>query len=154
MTELLDELRLQNPQFETALMKPILSYLLTARNATGGDLERNIILLVIGIRAVEHPEFRMLMDAGRRDDLSVFPSLGTNTSSISESTGIPHETVRRKVADLVRSGWIARVGRRLHFTLKAWEDLAAIREAREQLGVQCYEIVRKEALKLPFAHPD
>lgn len=34
--------------------------------------------------------------------------LPTNTYSIAQATGIPRETVRRKVADLVRRGWIVR----------------------------------------------
>jgi hypothetical protein len=151
MRELLDELRLQSPHFESALLNPLLSYLLTAREVAGGDLDRNIILLVIGIRSIEHPQFRELLDGDGPEDLSVFPSLGINTRSIADWTGIPRETVRRKIADLVRSGWIARVGRQLHFTMKAWQDLAAIRDARERLAVKYYEIIRNEALKLPSA---
>jgi hypothetical protein len=151
MKELLDELRLQNPQFETTLLSPLLSYLLTAREVAGGDLDRNIILLMIAIRAVEHPQFSMMMDAERRGDALQFPSRGLNAHSIAESTGIPRETVRRKLADLVRSGWIARDGTQLHFTMKGWDALAAIREARERLAIKYYELVRNEALKLPSA---
>jgi DNA-binding Lrp family transcriptional regulator len=146
MKDLLDELR--TPQFSDALLRPLLAYLLVAREATGGDLELNIILLVIAIRTVEHPEFRRLSMMDRLGEAQVFPSLGVNTHSISESSGIPRETVRRKVAELVQRGWIAQVGKNLHFASKAYVELAAIREARERLALDYYELVRGETLNL------
>jgi hypothetical protein len=144
MNELLDELRTHKPQFADALLNPLLSYLLTAREVAGGDLERNIILLVVAVRSVEHPEFADLSERERLEEGQVFPSLGVNMGSIAESSGIPRETVRRKVAELVRNGWVARQGTNLQFTAKAWRELAAIREARERLAITCYELVRDE----------
>ena len=149
MRELLDELRKVNPQFSDALLRPLLTYLLTAREAAGGDLDRNIILLVIALRTLEHPDFAKLSAEERNETVAVFPTLGLNTQSISESSGIPRETVRRKVADLVKKGWIERDGANLHFTAKAFAELTAIREARELLAVKYYELIRSEVLKLP-----
>ena len=53
MNPILDALRSQDPQFPDLLLKPLLAYLLTAREVAGGDLELNIILLMIAIRAIE-----------------------------------------------------------------------------------------------------
>jgi hypothetical protein len=131
-------------------MKPLLAYLLFAREVAGGDLDLNIILLVIAIRSVEHPDFSSL-PRERLEDLPVFPSLGVNTHSIAESSGIPRETVRRKVAKLVRDGWIVRQGSTLHFTPKGFRETSFVREARELLAFEYYEVIRKELLKLPPA---
>jgi hypothetical protein len=147
MTELLDGLRTKDPHFEHALLNPRLGYLIAARAAAGGDLDQNIILLVIAVRAVEHPEFRSLSD--KPEDIAMFPSLGVNTRSIAESSGIPREMVRRKAVGLVRKGWIVRDGANLHFTGKAWEELATIRGARERLAIKYYELVRDAARNLP-----
>lgn len=42
-----------------------------------------------------------------------------NTQSISDSTGIPRETVRRKVAWLIRRGFVRRIGRSTLFVTPA-----------------------------------
>ena len=44
MTTLLEDLLRQDPQFPDVLLKPLLAYLLTAREVAGGDLDLNIIL--------------------------------------------------------------------------------------------------------------
>ena len=149
MKELLEALRMRDPSFSDPLLRPLLSYLLKAREVAGGDLDLNIILLVIAIRAVEHPEFSKLSLSERLEQVAAFPTLGVNTHSISESSGIPRETVRRKVGELVRKGWIVRNGTNLHFTSKAFAELTSIREAREDLAIRCYELIRDEAAKLP-----
>jgi hypothetical protein len=147
MRDLLEERRAQAPQVADALLNPLLAYLVIAREVAGGDLDRNIILLAVAIRAIEHPEFAALPEAARLDRASVFPTLGVNTSSIAESSGIPRETVRRKVADLVRRGWIARDGANLHFTGGGFGELTRIREARERLAMKYYEIIRSGGLE-------
>jgi hypothetical protein len=148
MNQLLEALRKQSPHLPDLLMKPLLAYLLSAREGAGRDLELNIILLVIAIRTVEDSDFANL-SRERLEDIPVFPSLGVNILSIAESTGIPRETVRRKVAKLVRDGWIVRRGSALHFTSKGFRETSFVREARERLAVEYYEIIHKEMLKLP-----
>ena len=80
-----------------------------------------------------------------------FPSLGVNALSIAESSGLPRETVRRKVAELVRNGWIAREGSTLHFTSKGFRETTVVREAMEHLAGQYYETIRKELRDRPLA---
>src|SRR5262249_5316969 len=120
MKSLLDELQQQDPQFPDLLLKPLLNYLLMAREVVSGDLDLNIILLVIAIRTIEHPEFRQLSEGGLIEKVPVLPTLGVNALSLSESLGITRETVRRKVAELVQKGWLARRGSNLHFTSKGF----------------------------------
>jgi hypothetical protein len=143
MNSLLEALRRQSPQLPDRLLKPLLAYLLIAREVAGGDLELNVILLMIAIRTVEHPDFSGLARE-RLEDIPVFPSLGVNTQSIADSSGLPRETVRRKVATLVRKGWIARRGSTLHFTSTGFRETRFVREAMERLAVEYYEIIRKE----------
>lgn len=148
MATLLDDLRRENPQFEQTLLNPLLNYLITAREIAGGDLDLNIILMVIGIRAVDDPEFGRRSKEEGVAGLAIFPSRGVNIRSIAESSGIPRETVRRKVDILVRKGWIVRNGANLHFTGQGWVQLAGIREARERLAVKIYDVIRSEAVRL------
>lgn len=77
-----------------------------------GDLAQVIVLGEISLRNVsqffdkggaETPE-KLLDDRQRRDQLMQ----SCNALSISEATGIPRETVRRKVALLIDKGWLYR----------------------------------------------
>jgi PAS domain S-box-containing protein len=143
----LEELRLQNPQLSDLLLKPLLAYLLAAHEAADGDLELIVILLIIAIRSVEHPDFNKLSITDRLGEVPVFPTIGVNTSSIAYSSGIPLETVRRKVERLVAKGWIVRRGRNLHFTAKGFRDLKSARDAGELLAVRYYNVIREESSK-------
>lgn len=77
-----------------------------------GDLVEIIVLGEISLRNVDQffrrggvdvPE-KLLDDVERRGKL-LQPC---NVLSIAEATGIPRETVRRKVAHLIEKGWLAR----------------------------------------------
>lgn len=149
MTDLLDALRQRNPQLSDLLLKPLLDFFLTARGMTVGDLELHVILLTIAIRTVGHPDFQDMSLQDRLGGAPVFPSLGVNARSIADSSGIPRETVRRKVADLVRSGWIVRKGSNLYFTAKCFRETTPVRTAMERLAVQYYAILSEEVRKLP-----
>lgn len=84
-----------------------------------GDLVEIIVLGEISMRNVDQffrkggadvPE-KLLDDVQRRGQLLQ----ACNVLSISESTGIPRETVRRKVAQLIEKGWIYRDERKRVF---------------------------------------
>lgn len=77
-----------------------------------GDLVAIIVLGEISLRNVDQffrkggadtPE-KLLDDVARRRSLMQ----SCNVLSIAEATGIPRETVRRKVNDLIAKGWLAR----------------------------------------------
>jgi hypothetical protein len=110
------------------LLSPLLALLTEAHRVFGGDGEKFHILLLLALRMAEHrcaAEFDVdAVEAGRVGEL---PSLATNVKSIAASTGIPEETVRRKVRRLTEEGWIERRGNDLFYTAKAAHELGVIR---------------------------
>jgi hypothetical protein len=85
------------------------SLLIECRKHFEGDLDAMLILAVIGdrtlpperVQGLSYQDFR----AGRRAGA---PQKMINIQSIADSTGIPRETVRRKVARLIERGWVDR----------------------------------------------
>jgi len=110
------------------LLEPLLELLTEAHRTFGGDGEKFHILLLVGLRMTEHraaPAFDLdAVEAGR---VAEFPSLATNVKSIAAVTGIPEETVRRKVRRLTADGWIERRGNDLFYTPKAARELTLVR---------------------------
>jgi hypothetical protein len=119
------------------LVAPFLAILQLLREVCGGDLEKIIIMLVVADRTVRHPAVKAMSTAERMESgLEFLPNIGVNARSIADSTGVPRETVRRKVADLVATGWIATTGRNLQFTTKGYRELTPGRQALERLAEQ------------------
>jgi hypothetical protein len=94
-----------------------LRYLNLIHRAFDGDLALCIVLgeishhntsQVFSPGELENP----LIQSARSDARSWDAMPDCNALSLSMATGIPRETVRRKVAELLRRGWITRVGRR------------------------------------------
>lgn len=110
------------------LLSPLLALLTEAHRAFAGDAEKFHIILILALRMAEHPEAASLdleeVESGLCDQL---PARPTNVKSIAASSGIPEETVRRKVAALVRDGYVARRGNELTYTPKAAAELSEIR---------------------------
>lgn len=89
--------------------------LIYLRQAVGHDLDNVLILSVIAERYYA----RLWAEIG--DDSQ---SHQINTFSVSQCTAIPRETVRRKVAILIKKGWVVADKRgNLSPTAKAAEDL-------------------------------
>jgi hypothetical protein len=139
----LDELVASNyPRIATDLLSPLLELLRLAREHCGGDVDKFLVILVVVLRTTVHREFsRRTPEQLSSGELPVFPGLGTNGRSIAASLGVPKETVRRKVTDLVQAGWLARERSRLYFTAKAYQELAPVREALEKLAVANHKVV-------------
>jgi hypothetical protein len=106
-------------------------FIIQCRRNFDGDLDRFLVLCVIGDRtfaARNVPETFTLQDLGsiRKDQLPTEP---INLQSIADFSGIPRETVRRKLRDLVALGWVERDERGNFFaTRKAAADLAPLTE--------------------------
>jgi Fic family protein len=86
-----------------------LMMLMALRRKFGNDLDKPIILGAIGQFMFQN----MPGASARYEDHSsgnqpVRPNRLTNIESISTSTGIPRESVRRKVAELLEIGWLTR----------------------------------------------
>lgn len=130
------------PAIARSLLQPLLHLLSTSREACGGDVDKFLIMLVIAIRTTEHLSFATYSQAQLLSgEVPIFPTLGTNVRSVAESTGTPKETVRRKVGELVKAGWISREGHELRFTALAYQQLAGVRIAIEHLAVNNFEVV-------------
>ena len=127
------------PQIAAEVLDPLVRFLQLARALCGGDADKFLVLTVIALRTTQHPEFRAVKPADPTwDEGAILPSLGVNVRSVAESLGIPKETVRRKVQELVAAGWIAREGAGLHITGLAYRDLAPVREELEALVARYY----------------
>ena len=130
------------PAIARSLLRPLLHLLSMSREACGGDIEKFLIMLVIDVRTTEHERFAQFSQAQLLSgEIPIFPTLGTNVRSVAESTGTPKETVRRKVGELIEAGWISRQGHELRFTAVAYQDLAGVRVAIEELAVSNFEVV-------------
>lgn len=130
------------PAIAKDLLNPVLDLLRVSRETCGGDADKFLILLAVAVRTAEHRQFPTFtpdeLESGAVPEL---PSLGTNIRSVAEWVGIPKETVRRKVAELVETGWIARDGNQLSFTAAAYPQLTPVRRAIEALAARNFQVV-------------
>ncbi|MDB5469756.1 MAG: hypothetical protein JWR84_1316 [Caulobacter sp.] len=130
------------PTIARSLLRPLLRLLSISREACGGDVDKFLIMLVIAIRTTEHESFATYSQAQLLSgEIPIFPTLGTNVRSVADSTGTPRETVRRKVGELIEAGWISRQGNELRFTVLAYQELAGVRVAIEDLAVSNFQVV-------------
>jgi hypothetical protein len=127
-------------QIASELLRQQLATMHAIYGLFGGDFEAFYILAVIAQRTAEHQAFKASPWTGRRDDQPL-PSLTTNVRSVAQSTGIPEETVRRKVMALVARGWVQKEGRCLSYTVQGARELGPLRDALLDLAVQHYRIV-------------
>lgn len=105
--------------------------LITLRRHFGGDLDRMLVLAIVGSRTLHLRRAQgMTYDAFSKGDKAELPASPINVQSVAECSGIPRETVRRKVRELEKLGWIERrEGGVLAATEKATRDLAPATEA-------------------------
>ena len=130
------------PVIAHELLRPILDLHSISREACGGDADKFIIMLVVAVRTTEDKRFSgYTQEQLLSGEVPVFPSLGTNVRSIADSIGVPRETVRRKVRELIAAGWIDRDGDDLRFTALAYQRLASARIAIEHLAIRHFEVV-------------
>jgi hypothetical protein len=80
------------------------------RKAFDGDLDMMLVLAAIGDRTRPENWARELVDYGALISAKTDRArqYAVNAQSISDFTGIPRETVRRKLAALQKRGWIER----------------------------------------------
>jgi hypothetical protein len=78
--------------------------LITLRRQFGGDLDAMLILLILGVGTEAENWPGVLLD--RSDQATKMHP--TSVQSIAEISGIPRESVRRKMRALAEKGWIRR----------------------------------------------
>jgi hypothetical protein len=86
-----------------------LAILTSLREMFGNDLDKPIILAVIGQFMFENAayESKRYADQGEQDPSAYLGRL-TNVESVATSAGLPRESVRRKVIEFIDLGWIKR----------------------------------------------
>jgi DNA-binding MarR family transcriptional regulator len=108
--------------------------LITLRRHFGGDLDLMLVLAIIGSRTLharraDGLSYRDFSNGARPD----VPASPINLQSVAECSGIPRETVRRKVRQLEDRGWVdRREDGVLTVTEKAASELAPATEATLQ----------------------
>lgn len=86
-----------------------LELLCELRSVVGNDLDKVIIMGVIGQRMTKAVTAQSLSYNDLvTGDFVLDESLLTNVESITASSGIPRESVRRKVLELIETGWVGR----------------------------------------------
>lgn len=135
-------MRRRYPHLAKDLLAPMLDALNVGRASCGGDLDKLLIILVVAMRTAED---RRVLDIDPQDvargAIDVYPSLSTNVRSISDSTGIPKESVRRKVTALVEEGWIHRQDHALSLAPHASRMLTDFREQLFDLALRYHQTV-------------
>jgi hypothetical protein len=131
------------------ILEPLLDLLATASVVSDGDLDKLMIMIVVGLRSMAHPAFkeRGVMDFIEKG--ATIPTLGINARSISESLPIPRESARRKVARLIDLGWLRREGGNLHLTAKGLAALTPVRDKIQRQVVANYETVASLDARVP-----
>jgi hypothetical protein len=130
-----DLLRHNYPLVAKDLLGPMLDVLVTAHATFDGDIEKLILLLAVALRTAEHSQAADIdMDAVLNGAVASIPSLTTNMRSVSDSTGIPKETARRKIRGLIDDGWILRQGNDLSLTPHGSQQLTPVRDALLKLA--------------------
>lgn len=95
-----------------------------------GDMDLLLVLSVIGDRNMSEQRTE-----GQRTHEELFQKWvgrpepeDINTKSIADYTGIPRETVRRKINDLISRGWLTKDQKKFVITKKCADDLAPLTE--------------------------
>ena len=104
-------------------------FLIDCRRSFDGDVDLFLVLCIIGDRtfSARHAPADMNFETWSRGKVEDVRSEEINIQSISDFSGIPRETVRRKLNTLVEKGWVARGGRGfVTATDKAKTDLAPL----------------------------
>ena len=124
------------------LFTPLLEVFGAARSAFDGDVERAVVLLEIAVRTLQDPRLANIdLKTVLSGEIERYPSLSTNMRSIADSSGIPKETVRRKVAALMADGLVLREGNNLSLSPKASPVFTPLREAILKLAARNYETI-------------
>lgn len=96
------------------ILDPWTQYLITARSAFDGDMDKMVILAVIGLMTLQDRGFPLRdppplsYDDLLSPDATALDPRPINIESIALFTGIPRESVRRKVRELISRKWVAR----------------------------------------------
>lgn len=106
--------------------------LVAAREVFDGDLDMFLVLAVVGDRtfSARRADPSQTFESWQAEEAHLVAPEDVNIRSIAEFSGIPRETVRRKLAALTEKGWIARNSQGvLIATVKARRELKPLTHA-------------------------
>jgi hypothetical protein len=110
----------------------LIRHLIECRRTFGGDLDLFLVFSIIGERSFTPrnvPE-SMTEQEFRASPVSTVQPVAINLQSLADYSGIPRETVRRKLAALIDMGWIERDAQGLIVvTDQAKDGLAALTQS-------------------------
>lgn len=113
------------PQHVAALTQ----FLIDSRRHFDGDLDLFLVLCIIGDRtfSARHAPPDLSFDAFNESKVENLRKEEINVQSLADFSGIPRETVRRKLGILLDKGWVVRDGRGfVSATDKAKQELAPL----------------------------
>jgi hypothetical protein len=136
-------LREAYPQIAKDILRPLVDIFAVTRSMCEGDTQKSEILLLIALRTAMHPDFaRLTYDEIASGACDRYESLSTNVRSIADSSAMPRESVRRKVAELVAGGLVERRGNMLSLSPMASRPLTPLRDSALRLVAGNYRLVR------------
>jgi hypothetical protein len=140
--QLLDDVARNYLRVGPTLLESFIEFISLSRRIGDGDMDKLLIMMVVGLRAFAHPVFRTRSPRDVFRDSELAPTLGINSRSLADALGrSPGRPFRRKVAELIADGWLVREGRNLHYTATASRELAPLRQELQRLAVAQYEAV-------------
>lgn len=120
--------------------------LVAAREVFDGDLDMFLVLAVIGDRTFSgrRADPDQTYEAWQAEEAHLVAPEDVNIRTIAEFSGIPRETVRRKLAALTEKGWVTRNSRGvLIATVKARRDLKPLTHAGIQYLARLFELFQR-----------
>lgn len=106
-------------------------FLIECRHHFRGDLDLLLLMSIIGDRTLSKRRMpaSSTFETFNSDELSEVEPEPINIRSIAEYSGIPRETVRRKIRILEQKGWVSfQANEAIVATIKARDDLAPLTE--------------------------
>jgi DNA-binding MarR family transcriptional regulator len=105
-----DAIRSNYSRLNVIWTEGLIQSLTNLRATFGNDMDKIVVLAVIGQNAQRLvPPGRSFEETVDGIALSLPNNAATNVQSIADSTGIPRESVRRKVVELIEAGWVERL---------------------------------------------
>jgi DNA-binding MarR family transcriptional regulator len=94
----------QYPAYQYNLVEFITTHLVDVSRQFGGDLQQMLLMAVIG-----QVHIHRMLTQPEAQDAAIEPA-SISASRLADVTGIPRQTVRRKLASLAARGWIEQNG--------------------------------------------
>lgn len=113
------------PQHVSSLVQ----FLIECRKNFDGDIDLFLVLCIIGDRtfSARHVPPDLDFESWNESDALDLRTEEINIQSLADYSGIPRETVRRKISSLIEKGWVTRDERGfITATQQAKEDLAPL----------------------------